>query len=75
MEKIKDLRGRVRDNYCPGERCISDCPYYEQGQRIDDDQAIEFIDNTDILEIEDYKKELGEDFVKSIINEWNLHEK
>ena len=75
MEKIKDLRGRVRDNYCTGERRISDCPYYEQGQRIDDDQAIEFIDNTDILEIEDYKKELGEDFVKSIINEWNLHEK
>jgi hypothetical protein len=31
----------------------------------------QFINIIEILEIEDYKKELGEEWINSIINEWN----
>ena len=34
----------------------------------------EFIDSTEILELEDYKKELGEEWVNSIMHEWNSSE-
>ena len=73
MEKLDYWEDRAKMKYCNGHQCIPDCPYYEENGRIEDDQVIiEFIDSTEILEIEDYKKELGEELVHSIINEWNL---
>ncbi len=72
MEKLDYWEDRARSKYCNGEQCIPDCPYYEENGRIEDEQVVkEFIDSTQILEIEDYEKELGEKLVQSIINEWN----
>ena len=76
MEKLDYWEDRVKAKYCTGYQCISDCPYYKENGRIEDEQVIhEFIESAEILEIEDYKIELGGDFVNSIINEWNSHEK
>jgi len=72
MEKVGYREYVAKSKYCDGHQCISDCPYYEENGRIEDEQVVkEFIDSTEILEIEDYKKELGEELVQSIINEWN----
>ena len=46
--------------------------FMKENGRIEYEQVVkEFIDSTQILEIEDYKKELGEDLVQSIINDWD----
>lgn len=72
MEKLNHWEDRAKAKYCNGQQCIPACPYYEENGRIEDDQVVkEFIDSTEILEIEDYKKELGEELVEFIINEWN----
>ena len=72
MEKVGYREYVAKSKYCDGHQCISDCPYYEENGRIEDEQVVkEFIDSTEILGIEDYKKELGEELVRSIINEWN----
>lgn len=71
MEKLDNWEDRAKANYCSGQQCIPNCPYYNENGRIEDDQVIkEFIDSIEIRELEDYKKELGEDIVNSIINEW-----
>lgn len=58
MEKLDYWEDRAKTKYCTGQQCITDCPYYEENGRIEDVQIIEeFIDNIEILEIEDYKKE------------------
>jgi hypothetical protein len=73
MEKLDYWKDRAKAKYCTGHQCIPDCPYYEENGRIEDEQVVKgFIDSTDILEVEDYKKELGEELVQSIINDWNL---
>lgn len=72
MEKLGYWEDRARSKYCTGQHCIRDCPYYEVKGTIEDEQVIEeFIYDVEILEIEDYKKELGEELVQSIIDEWN----
>ncbi len=72
MEKLDYWEDRANAKYCNGQQCIPDCLYYEENGRIEDDQVIrEFVDSTEILELEDYKKELGEELVQSIINDWN----
>lgn len=72
MERITDWRDRSKSKYCTGEKCIPDCPYYAQTGEISDEQIIKEFDNDmDIVEIEDYKKELGEKVVQSIIKELN----
>ena len=59
MEELDYWEDRGKAKYCNGQQCIPDCPYYEENGRIEDEQVIkEFIDNTDVLEIEDYKREL-----------------
>jgi hypothetical protein len=71
MEKIDDWKKRAEYNYCNGDSCIADCPYYAKNGRIEDEQVIsEFIDCTDIVELDDYKKDLGAAWVNSIVNEW-----
>jgi hypothetical protein len=71
MEKTGYWEYIAKAKYCDGHQCISDCPYYAENGRIEDNQVIkDFVDSTDILEIEDYKKELGEGFVNSLIAEW-----
>jgi hypothetical protein len=72
MEKLAYWEDRARAKYCTGYQCVPDCPYYEQNGRIEDEQVVkEFIDSSEILEIEDYKKELGEELIQSILNDWN----
>ena len=76
MERVGYWEYIAEEKYCDGHQCIPDCPYYAENGRIEDEQVIkEFIDSTEILEIEDYKKELGEEWVSSIVNEWFSHEK
>ncbi|ALI34765.1 hypothetical protein NMY3_00553 [Candidatus Nitrosocosmicus oleophilus] len=73
MEKLAYWEDRAKSNYCNGEHCVPDCPFYEENGRIEDEQVVkEFIDNTEILEIDDYKRELGEEFVNSVLKDWNL---
>ncbi len=58
--------------YCTEYESIPDCPYYEKNDRIEDDRVIkQFIDSTEILEIEYYKKELGKELIDSIVQDWN----
>jgi hypothetical protein len=72
MEKLDYWRDRAKAKYCDGHQCIPDCPYFEENGRIEDEQVIkEFIQSTEILEIEDYEKELGKELVQTMINEWN----
>jgi hypothetical protein len=69
MEKLGYWEDRAKAKYCLGQQCIRDCPYFEVNGRIEDEQVIlEFIDSTEIVEIEDYKNELGDILVNSIIN-------
>jgi hypothetical protein len=69
MEKLDYWEDRVKAKYCMGQQCIPDCPYYHEEERIQDEQVVnEFIDSAEILEIEDYKKELGRELVDSIIS-------
>jgi hypothetical protein len=73
MEKLDYWKDRAKAKYCTGQQCIPECPYYKENGRIEDEQVVkEFIDSIVILEIEDHKKELGEDLVNSMINEWNF---
>jgi hypothetical protein len=72
MEKLDYWVDRANAKYCTGQQCIPDCPFYESTGRIDDVQLVEeFLNSTEIVELEDYKKELGEELVNSIVNEWN----
>ncbi len=74
MEKLDYSEDRARAKYCTGHQCIPDCPYYEENGIIKDEQVIEeIIDSTEILEVGDYKKELGDKVVNEIINQWNSH--
>ena len=72
IEKLGYWRDRTNARYCTGHQCIPECPYYTENGQIEDEQVIrECIESTEILEIEDYKKELGDELVQSIINERN----
>ena len=74
MERVGYWEYIARSKYCDGHQCIPDCPYYEENGRIEDEQVVnEFIDSTEILEIEDYEKELGKELVQSIMNDWNSY--
>jgi hypothetical protein len=71
MEKLNYWEDRANAKYCTGYQCVSGCPYYEENGRIEDERVVEeFIYSTKILEIEDYKKELGEKVVDSIISKF-----
>lgn len=73
MERLGYWTDRANAKYCTGHQCIPDCLYYKEDGRIEDEQVNEeFIESTHIVEIGDYKKELGEDIVNSIIEDWNL---
>ena len=73
MEKLDYWKDRAKAKYCNGNQCIPNCPYYEENGRIEDDQVIDdFIKSTGIVEIDDYKSELGEEMVNLIIDGWNL---
>jgi hypothetical protein len=72
MEKLHYWEDRAKANYCTGQQCVPDCPYYDERGKIEDEQVIaDFLKEIEILEIEDYKKELGEDVVNSILKEWS----
>lgn len=72
MQKLGNWEDRTKAKFCTGQRCVPDCPFYEENGIISDQQIVdEFIGSTEILEIEDYRKELGEEVVQSIINGWN----
>lgn len=65
MEKLDYWEDRANANYCTGHQCVPNCHYCGENGRIEDEQIVaEFIDSTEILEIEDYKEELGEDLVQ-----------
>jgi hypothetical protein len=68
MEKLDYSGDRANAKYCTGHQCVPDCPYCKENGRIEDEQVVkEFIDSIQILEIEDYKKELGEELIESIM--------
>jgi hypothetical protein len=72
MEKLNHYENRANAKFCTGQQCIPDCIYYEEIGRIEDKQVIEeFINSTEILEIEDYKRDLGEELINSLIKGWN----
>jgi hypothetical protein len=72
MEKLDYWEDRANAIYCTGQQCTPDCPFYESNGGIDDEELVEeFIDSTNIVELEDYKHELGQPLVDSIIAEWN----
>jgi hypothetical protein len=72
MEKLNHWGDRARAKYCTGQQCVPDCPYYEENGIIDDEKVVkDFVNTIEILEIEDYNKDLGEDTVNSIINDIN----
>ncbi len=54
---------------CNKEQCVITCPYYKDMGRVNDNQIIEeFSRNIKIVDVGDYKKELGDDAIDSIIN-------
>ncbi len=70
MEKVGFGEFVSRSKYCDRQQCVPDFPYYEENGRIEDHQVNkEYIDSTQILEIKDYEKDLGQDFVNSTIKE------
>ncbi len=72
MEKLNDWKQRAEAKYCTGNKCIVECPYYDEYGEINDDQVVkEWIEDVDIVEIDEYRKELGDEFVDSILNENN----
>lgn len=72
MEKLDYWEDRAKANYCTGHQRVLDCLYYEENGGIEDAQVIEeFTETAEILEIEDYNRELGEKVVQCIIDEWN----
>jgi hypothetical protein len=74
MEKLNYWEDRAGTKYCTGEQCIQECPYYEENGRIEDEQVIEeFLEGTEIVEMEDYKKELGDELIDSIVKECHSH--
>lgn len=72
MENQDYWEDRARAKHCTGQQCVPDCPYYEENGRIEDEKVVkDFVNTVEILEIEDYKKDLGENTVNSIINDLN----
>lgn len=70
MEKLGHREDRAKAKYCTGQQCIPDCPYYDETGRIEDNQVSnEFVSSTEIVDIDDYKEELGEETVESIVND------
>ena len=75
MENVCYQENRLKAKYCDEDQSIPDFPYYVENGRIENNQVIEeFIDSTEIVEIEDYKEETVEELVNSLVNEWYLHE-
>ncbi|MBA3750012.1 MAG: hypothetical protein H0X03_03810 [Nitrosopumilus sp.] len=69
MEKIDDWKERAMIKYCTGEKCVLGCPYYDKNSRIGDEQVIrEWMEDKDIVEIDDYRKELGKELIDSILD-------
>lgn len=68
IEKLNYWEDRAKAKYCTGQQCILGCLFYEENGRIEDEQVVkEFIDGIEILEIEDYKKELGKESILKIL--------
>jgi hypothetical protein len=65
----EDGRVGFEDNGCTMEQCVIKCPYYNHTGRVNDKQIIEeFFRNIKIVDVEDYRKELGKEIVDSIMN-------
>jgi hypothetical protein len=54
---------------CTKEQCVIACPYYKDTGRVNDNQVIEeLFRNTKIVDVDDYRKELGNEIVDSIMD-------
>lgn len=72
MEELSDWQRRANASFCTGTKCIRDCPYHDEIGRIEDDEIIlEWIQDVEIVEIEDYRRELGETLVDSILTSYD----
>jgi hypothetical protein len=72
MEELSDWKIRANASFCTGTKCIGECRYYSEIGRIEDVEVIlEWIEDMEIVEIEDYRRELGETLVDSILTSFN----
>jgi hypothetical protein len=59
----------IKDYGCTKEQCVITCPYYKDTGSVSDNQIIEeLFRNIKIVDVEDYRKELGNELVDSIMN-------
>ena len=62
-------KGKIDTYGCKPESCVPECKYYKKGGMIDDDQVInEWRRNTTIVDLDQYRKELGEELYEKIMN-------
>jgi hypothetical protein len=55
---------------CTGVKCVPECKYYNKTGRIEDDQVInEWLEKTVIIDLDQYKEELGEELFNKIIRD------
>lgn len=65
----KDGRIGFEGYGCTKEQCVIKCPYYNHMGRVNDRQIIEeFFRNIKIVDVDDYRKELGNENVDSIMD-------
>jgi hypothetical protein len=68
IDELKDWKIRANANYCSGTKCVQECLYYKEKGRIEDDEVIsEWIADVEIMEMDDYRRELSDIIVDSIL--------
>lgn len=61
--------GKIDTYGCKPESCVPECKYYKKGGKIDDDHVVkEWMENTTIVDLDQYRKELGEELYEKIMN-------
>ncbi len=62
-------KGNIDAYGCKNGQCVPECKYYKKNGKIDDDQVIKkWIQNTDVIDLDQYKEELGEELFNKIMN-------
>jgi hypothetical protein len=55
---------------CTGDKCVPECNYYKKRGRIDDEEIIKnWLENTTVIDLDQYKEELGEELYNKIIQD------
>lgn len=62
-------KGNIDAYGCKPDQCVPECKYYKNNGRIEDEQVIkDWIENTTIIDLDQYKEELGEELFNKIRN-------